>query len=162
MCVCGSGRLLLVCFVCVVCVCVCVCVLCVCCVCVDELKLHSNMCVHECARCAVDLPSWPTNWTAQLGSTAGQHHWPALLTAPDSTTDQHHCRTVQMYDTGVGLSLCGSGRLLLVCGVCVVCVCVCVCVLCVWCVCVCEPKLHSHMLVQECARRASGMPSCPQ
>jgi hypothetical protein len=34
--------------------------------------------------------SWPTNWTAQLGSTSGQHHWPALLTPPDSATDQHH------------------------------------------------------------------------
>ena len=77
--------------VCVLCVC------CVCCVCDDELKLHSNMCVHECARCATDLPSWPTNWTAQLGSTTGQHHWPALLTPLDrwppplvSTTGRHH------------------------------------------------------------------------
>ena len=67
--------------VCCVCCVLCVCVLCVCsvlCVCVDELKLHSNICVHECARCAIDLPSWPTNYTAQLGSTTGQHYWPAL------------------------------------------------------------------------------------
>ena len=55
----------------------------------DELKLHSNMCVHKCARCAIDLQSWPANWTAQLGSTSGRHHWPALLTPLDSTTDQH-------------------------------------------------------------------------
>ena len=84
---------LCVCCVCVVCVLCVLCVLCVwsvCCVCVDELKLHSNMCVHECARCAIDLPSWPTDWTAQLGSTTGQHHWPALWTPLVSTTDQHH------------------------------------------------------------------------
>jgi hypothetical protein len=73
----------------VCCVCGMCCVCCVCCVCV-ELKVHSNMCVHECARCAIDLPSWPTNWTAQLGSTTGQHRWPALLTPLGSTNDQHH------------------------------------------------------------------------
>ena len=56
----------------------------------DELNVHSNMCVHECARCAIDLQNWPAIWTAQLGSTIGQHHWPALLTPLDSTTDQHH------------------------------------------------------------------------
>jgi hypothetical protein len=33
--------------------------------------------VHECARPAIDLPSWPANWTATLGSTTGHHHWPA-------------------------------------------------------------------------------------
>ena len=26
---------------------------------VDELTIHSNMCVHECARLAMNWPSWP-------------------------------------------------------------------------------------------------------
>ena len=56
----------------------------------DELNVDSNMCVHEGARCAIDLQNWPAIWTAQLGSTIGQHHWPALLTPLTSTTDQHH------------------------------------------------------------------------
>ncbi len=43
----------------------------------DELTIHSNMCVHECALRAINLPSWPANWTATLGSTTGHHHWPA-------------------------------------------------------------------------------------
>ena len=53
----------------------------------DELKVHSNMCVHECARRAIDLPSWPArtgqhHCAASLASTmktTGQHHWPAAL-----------------------------------------------------------------------------------
>jgi hypothetical protein len=60
----------------------------------DELKVNSNMCVHECARCAIDLPSWPANWTAQVGSTTAsttdQHyyqHWTAPLA---NTTGQLH------------------------------------------------------------------------
>jgi hypothetical protein len=58
-----------------------------------ELTIHSIMCVHECARSGTDLPSWPTNWTATLGSTTGHnhwpayHHWPAALAA---TAGQHH------------------------------------------------------------------------
>ena len=44
----------------------------------DELKIHSNMCVHECARRTIHLPSWPAR--------TGQHHWPAPLA---STTGQH-------------------------------------------------------------------------
>ncbi len=46
----------------------------------DELTRHSSMCVHECALRALYLPSGPANWTATLGSTTGQHHWPGLLT----------------------------------------------------------------------------------
>ena len=44
----------------------------------DELKIHSNMCVHECARRTIHLPSWPAR--------TGQHHWAAPLA---STTGQH-------------------------------------------------------------------------
>ena len=45
----------------------------------DELKIHSNMCVHECARRTIHLPSWPSrtgqhHWAAPLGSTTGQHY----------------------------------------------------------------------------------------
>jgi hypothetical protein len=45
----------------------------------DELKVHSNMCVHECARRTIDLPSWPArtrqhHWAAPLASTTGQHY----------------------------------------------------------------------------------------
>jgi hypothetical protein len=48
------------------------------------------MCVHECARCAIDLPSRPANWTASLGSTTGRHHhWPALLAPLASSTGRH-------------------------------------------------------------------------
>ena len=43
----------------------------------DGPTVHSSMRVHECARPAIDLPSWPANWTATLGSTTGHHHWPA-------------------------------------------------------------------------------------
>ena len=45
----------------------------------DELKVHSNMCMHECARRTIDLPSWP--------AMTGQNHWPAPLA---STTGQHY------------------------------------------------------------------------
>jgi hypothetical protein len=48
------------------------------------------MCVHECARSAISLPSWPANWTATLGSTTGQHNWPALLTPLTSSIGRHH------------------------------------------------------------------------
>ena len=44
----------------------------------DELKIHSNMCVRECARRTIHLPSWPAR--------TGQHHWAAPLA---STTGQH-------------------------------------------------------------------------
>jgi hypothetical protein len=70
----------------------------------DELKVHSKMCVHECARCAVDLPSWPANWTAPLGSTTasttGQHyyhHWTAPLA---NTTGQLHRAAPLVSTTG--------------------------------------------------------------
>jgi hypothetical protein len=73
----------------------------------DELKVNSNMCVHECARCAIDLPSWPANWTAQVGSTTAsttdQHyyqHWTAPLA---NTTGQHHWPAALMYDIGLGV-----------------------------------------------------------
>jgi hypothetical protein len=56
----------------------------------DELTVHSNMCVHECARSAISLPSWPANWTATLGSTIGQHNWPALFTPLTSSIGRHH------------------------------------------------------------------------
>ena len=44
----------------------------------EELKLHSIMCVNECACRTIDLPSWPAktgqhHWAAPLGSTTGQH-----------------------------------------------------------------------------------------
>jgi hypothetical protein len=45
----------------------------------DELKMHSNMCTHECACRTIDLPSWP--------AITGQHHWAAPLA---STTGQHY------------------------------------------------------------------------
>ena len=48
------------------------------------------MCVHERARRAIDLPSWPAHWTAALGTTLGQHHWPALLTPLASRTGRHN------------------------------------------------------------------------
>jgi len=35
-----------------------------------ELTVPSNMCLHDCARSAVDFASWPAKWTATLGSTA--------------------------------------------------------------------------------------------
>jgi hypothetical protein len=56
----------------------------------DEFKIHVSTCVHECARRAIDLPSWPANWTAPLGSTTGQHHWSALFTPLANSTGRHH------------------------------------------------------------------------
>jgi hypothetical protein len=48
------------------------------------------MCVHVCARRAIDLPSWPANWTATLGNTTGHTHFPALLTPLANSTGHHH------------------------------------------------------------------------
>ena len=60
----------------------------------DELTMHSNMCVHECALRAINLSSWPANCTATLAAplstSSGQHyehHWPTALA---TTTGQHH------------------------------------------------------------------------
>jgi hypothetical protein len=50
--------------------------------------VHVRACV--CARRALDLLSWPANWTATIGSTTGQHHWPALITPLASSTGHHH------------------------------------------------------------------------
>jgi hypothetical protein len=50
--------------------------------------VHVRACV--CARRAIDLLSWPANWTATIGSTTGQHHWPALITPLASSTGHHH------------------------------------------------------------------------
>jgi hypothetical protein len=51
----------------------------------DELKVHSNMCVHECA---------PRDRLAKLASELNsnivQHHWPAPLASTINTTGQHH------------------------------------------------------------------------
>jgi len=44
----------------------------------DELALHSNMCMHECALRALYLPNWTANWTATLGSTTSRLHWPRV------------------------------------------------------------------------------------
>jgi hypothetical protein len=44
----------------------------------DEFTLRSTMCMHESALRAFTLPSWPANWTATLGSTIGQQHWPEI------------------------------------------------------------------------------------
>jgi hypothetical protein len=54
-----------------------------------ELKIHSNMLVHECEPRAINWPSWPVNWTTTLGSTTGQRHWPALLPPLASNTGHH-------------------------------------------------------------------------
>jgi hypothetical protein len=57
----------------------------------DELTLHSNMCMNGRARRAINWTAiWPTNWTATLGSTTGQHHWPALITPLSNSTGHHH------------------------------------------------------------------------
>jgi hypothetical protein len=52
----------------------------------DELKIHSNMCMHDCARRTVHLPSWTARTgqhhrAAPLPSTnsTGEHHWPAAM-----------------------------------------------------------------------------------
>jgi hypothetical protein len=55
-----------------------------------EPTVHSIMCMHECARSGIDLPSWPANWTATLGSTTGHNHWPALLPPLASSTGHYH------------------------------------------------------------------------
>jgi hypothetical protein len=47
-----------------------------------ELKLYSNMCVHDCARRTVHLPSWTARTGQHLPSTIntiGQQHWRAPL-----------------------------------------------------------------------------------
>jgi hypothetical protein len=58
-----------------------------------ELKIHSNMLVHECEPRAINWPSWPVNWTTTLGSTTGQRHWPALLPPLASNTGHHRWST---------------------------------------------------------------------
>jgi hypothetical protein len=54
------------------------------------LAVHSTMFFHGCTRRAIDLPRKPANWTATLGSTTGQHHWPALSTPQASSTGRHN------------------------------------------------------------------------
>ena len=57
----------------------------------DELTIHSKMCMNGLARRAINCTAnWPTNWTATLGSTTGQHHWPALITPLSNSTGHHH------------------------------------------------------------------------
>jgi hypothetical protein len=59
----------------------------------DELKVHSNMCVHECARRTIHLPSWPAR--------TGQHHWAAPLPSTINTTGQQHWPAPLASSTGV-------------------------------------------------------------
>jgi len=62
----------------------------------DELTLHSNMCMHACARRANNWPSWP----ATLDSNTGNHHWPAPLVSTINATGQQHCPPPVVSTTG--------------------------------------------------------------
>ena len=60
------------------------------------------MCVHGCARPHNRLAkSASENWTAPLGSTTGQHHWPALSTPLASSTGQHHLPAALVSNIGL-------------------------------------------------------------
>ena len=59
----------------------------------DELNIHSNMCVHECARRTVHLPSWT--------ASTGQHQRAAPLPSTINTIGQQHWRAPLASSSGI-------------------------------------------------------------